>query len=129
MENCLFCKIARGEIPSTNVFENEHIVAFKDLHPLAPVHLLLVTKMHSTNINEMVSFDPTLVSHVFKGISDYTKESGLDKKGFRIVTNTGSDSGQSIFHTHFHLLAGADLRGFGAYGFAIFLINVDIRVC
>lgn len=114
MDNCIFCKISKGEISSSKVFENEHVLAFKDLHPLAPVHVLFISKTHTTNINEMMAFDSNLVTHVFSGIAAYTKESGLDKNGFRIVTNTGRDSGQSVFHTHFHVLSGSPLKGFGA---------------
>ena len=114
MENCIFCKIVKGDIPSTKVFEDEHVYAFKDLHPLAPIHLLFVSKHHTADINHMASVDHEHIGHVFKAIAAYTKDSGLDQKGFRVVTNSGKDGGQTVFHTHFHVLGGTTLRGFGA---------------
>lgn len=114
MEQCIFCKIIKGEIPSVKVFENEQVLGFKDLHPMAPIHLLFISKNHSKNINDMASIDSSGITEIFKGIREYTKQSTLDQKGFRVVTNTGSDSGQTVFHTHFHVLGGAQLKGFGA---------------
>lgn len=114
MDNCIFCKIVKGDIPSTKVFEDEHVFAFKDLHPLAPIHLLFVSKRHTSDINHMATVDHEHIGNVFKAIATYTKDSGLDQKGFRVVTNSGKDSGQTVFHTHFHVLGGATLRGFGA---------------
>lgn len=114
MSNCIFCKIIAGEIPSTKVFENENVLAFKDLHPMAPIHLLFVSKKHSANVNEMCTSNESCLVSIFKGITEYTKQTGLDQKGFRVVTNIGKDAGQTVFHTHFHLLGGGTLRGFGA---------------
>lgn len=114
MDNCIFCKIAKGEIPCTKVYEDDFVFGFKDLHPLAPIHLLFVSKNHTTNINHMAQVDPEHIANVFKAIATYTKDSGLEQSGFRVVTNAGKDSGQTVFHTHFHLLGGTTLRGFGA---------------
>lgn len=114
MDQCIFCKIIKGDIPSTKIFENKNILAFQDLHPLAPIHLLFIAKSHSVNVNEMINEEPAQLAEVFKAIAEYTKQAGLDKSGFRVVTNTGRDSGQTVFHTHFHVLGGGHLRGFGA---------------
>ena len=111
-KNCLFCKIADGEIPSNKVFENDKVMGFVDLHPQAKDHLLFVHKSHSTNINEM-SDDALNISDVFKAISEFTKSNNLSKNGFRIVTNSGAHAGQTVFHTHFHVLGGEPLGHFG----------------
>ncbi len=110
--NCIFCKIASGEIPSKKIFENEHVFGFVDLHPQAKVHLLFVHKLHTENINEMCS-DDLCLGQIFRGIAEYTKSNDLHREGFRIVTNQGPNAGQSVFHTHFHLLGGESLGRFG----------------
>lgn len=109
---CLFCKIAKGEIPSQKIFENEHVVGFVDIHPQAKVHLLFVHKKHTDNINEMSNADHC-IAQVFKGIAEYTRGTDLYKEGFRIVTNQGPDAGQTVFHTHFHVVGGEALGHFG----------------
>ena len=111
-DKCLFCQIANGDIPAQKVFENEQVVAFVDIHPQANLHLLFVHKKHTENINEMTSDELSLVQ-VFKAISEYTKSNELHHKGFRIVSNQGREAGQSVFHTHFHLLGGQQLGTFG----------------
>lgn len=110
--NCLFCKIVKGDIPSQKVFENEHLMAFVDIHPQAKTHLIFIHKKHSENINEM-SKDPEAITQMFQGIAEYTNATDLSSKGFRIVTNLGPDGGQSVFHTHFHILGGEPLGHFG----------------
>lgn len=110
--SCIFCKIAKGEIPSKKVFENENVFGFVDLHPQAKIHLLFVHKKHTENINEMSSEDQHL-GQVFQGIAEYTKSNDLHREGFRIVTNQGPDAGQTVFHTHFHVLGGEKLGRFG----------------
>lgn len=110
--NCIFCKISSGEIPSKKVFENEHVFGFVDLHPQAKVHLLFVHKLHTENINEMSSDDLSL-GQLFRGIAEYTKSNDLHTDGFRVVTNLGPHAGQSVFHTHFHVLGGESLGRFG----------------
>lgn len=114
MSDCLFCKILKGEIPSEKVFENDHVYAFKDLYPQAKEHYLFIHKQHTTNLNHMVDSDPQQVVDVFKAISTYTKENNLLERGFRVVTNCGEDAGQTVFHTHFHVLGGGPLSSFGA---------------
>ena len=110
--DCLFCKIAKGNIPAQKVFENEYIFGFVDIHPQAKIHLLFVHKKHTENINEM-SGDPASIGQMFQGIAEYTNANELSKKGFRIVTNLGPNAGQTVFHTHFHLVGGEALGRFG----------------
>lgn len=111
--DCIFCKIVEGTIPSTKIFENDKVLAFKDLQPLAKLHYLFVHKNHSTDVNHMMELEPTQVSDIYQAIREVTLNEGLDKNGFRVVTNMGPQAGQTVFHTHFHLLGGEQLRGFG----------------
>ena len=112
MSNCIFCKIVRGEIPSTRIFENDNILGFVDLHPQAKIHLLFIHKIHTCDINEM-SDNEAQIGQVFQAISQYSKSSGLNKSGFRVVTNLGKEAGQTVFHTHFHVVGGEPLGRFG----------------
>lgn len=113
-QDCLICKIIKGEIPSTKVFENAHVLGFQDIHPQAKIHLLFVHKNHTRDINEM-SDSPESLGELFKAIKTYTKDKGLDQGGFRVVTNMGKHGGQTLFHTHFHVLGGEPLGPFGTY--------------
>lgn len=110
--DCLFCKIISGAIPSKKVFENEHVFAFQDIHPQANVHLLFLHKNHTSNVNEMAQ-DPQQIGEVFRAISEYTSKLPLAQSGFRVVTNLGPDAGQTVFHTHFHVVGGEPLGHFG----------------
>lgn len=112
--NCLFCKIFSGEIPSKKVFENEVVIGFHDIHPQAKHHLLFIHKKHTKDITEMAS-DADALSDVFSAIASFTKAKNLDEAGFRVVTNMGRHGGQTVFHTHFHVLAGEPLGPFGTY--------------
>ncbi len=112
MNDCIFCKIVEGKIPSTKVFENEKVLGFVDLHPQAKIHLLFVHKNHTANVSEMAK-KPEDIGVVFKSIAVYAKLKGLDQSGYRVVTNNGVEAGQSVFHTHFHLVAGEHLGRFG----------------
>lgn len=113
MSDCLFCKIVAGEIPATKVFENETVIGFVDIYPQAKIHLLFIHKDHTENVAEM-SESPEDIGEVFTAIGKYTKDQGLDQKGFRVVTNSGRLAGQSVFHTHFHILSGEQLGRFGS---------------
>jgi histidine triad (HIT) family protein len=112
-DQCLFCKIIKGEIPSKKIYEDNNVIGFNDLYPQAKTHLLFIHKFHTSNINEMSS-DVETLGQVFKAIKTHTESSGIDKSGFRVVTNMGPDAGQTVFHTHFHVLAGEKLAHFGA---------------
>lgn len=109
--DCLFCKILKGEIPSSMVFENDNVFAFEDIHPMAKKHYLFISKHHSKNINEINAADLT---NVFSAIKEFTISNDLEQNGFRVVTNVNDHGGQTVFHTHFHVLGGEQLRGFGA---------------
>lgn len=113
MNDCLFCKILAGEIPSTKVFENEKVYAFKDISPLAKEHYLFIHREHSTNVNQMME-NPEQVTDVFAAIKEFTEAGDLAANGFRVVTNLGQHGCQTVFHTHFHVLGGEQLKGFGA---------------
>lgn len=109
MENCLFCKIIKGEIPSTKVYEDEEILAFNDINPMAPVHILIIPKNHIDGADMLNSENSAVVSKIFTVAARLAEEYKLDK-GFRIVTNVGEDGGQTVRHLHFHLLGGKKLN-------------------
>ena len=109
MEDCIFCKIARGEIPSSKVYEDEQVVAFNDLNPQAPVHVLIVPKAHYANLNEAGGIPEALLAALLRAASRIAAQLGLDKSGYRIVSNCGPDACQSVQHLHIHLLGGAKL--------------------
>ena len=105
-ENCIFCKIAAGQIPSKIVYSDEDVVAFEDINPQAPHHILLIPRNHIASMADLTAEDgPTLVS-LFTTAAKLAQNMGIDKSGYRFVTNVGPDSGQSVFHLHFHLLGG-----------------------
>lgn len=106
MDDCIFCKIAAHEIPSTTVYEDDEVIAFDDLNPQAPVHTLVIPKKHYANICDGVPAK-TLAAMVH-AIDEVAQVKGLDK-GFRVITNTGADAGQTVLHFHMHVLGGRDL--------------------
>ena len=106
--NCLFCKIISGEIPSTKVYEDDKILAFKDINPMAPVHVLVIPKIHIENVDGITEENSGYVAHIFEKIPQIAKESGLTN-GYRVITNCGEDGCQSVKHLHFHILGGKKL--------------------
>ncbi len=111
--DCLFCKIIKGDIPSTIIFENESILGFKDIYPQAKEHFLFISKKHSHDISDLMKTNPSDLTDIFQGIQDFTKGYEGLKDGFRVVTNNGSLAGQTVFHTHFHVIGGEQLGSFG----------------
>ncbi|MEI7816774.1 MAG: HIT domain-containing protein [Desulfuromonadales bacterium] len=109
MENCIFCKIIRGDIPSKKVFEDEQLLVIEDLSPQAPLHLLLLPKKHFVNCLDMTGEEDGLVGFAFRKGGEIAREKGYAEAGFRIVQNNGAGAGQSVFHIHLHLLAGRNL--------------------
>ena len=109
MENCLFCKIIAGEIPSKKVYEDENVYAFHDINPNAPVHVLVIPKKHIASIQEVSSENIDSVSAVLQAIPAIAAELGLAENGYRVITNCGEDGGQSVRHLHFHILGGKKL--------------------
>lgn len=107
MESCLFCKIVKGEIPSTKVYEDEDILAFNDINPAAPIHILIIPKKHITSLAYMKKEDEQIIGKIYGVINKIAEEKGFKEKGYRVIVNCGEDGGQEIMHLHFHLLAGA----------------------
>ena len=106
--DCLFCKIAAGEIPSTKVYEDQQVFAFKDIDPQAPFHVLIIPKEHIASAAEITPENSQIVAHIFEVAAQIAKEHQLGK-GFRIVTNCGEEGGQTVGHLHYHMLAGRNL--------------------
>ena len=108
MSNCLFCKIVAGEIPSTKVYEDDLVLAFRDIAPQAPTHILVIPKAHIGSVAEITAENSAVVAHIFEVIPQIAKAEGLDG-GFRVVSNCGDDAGQTVKHLHFHILGGKTL--------------------
>lgn len=109
MDDCIFCKIIKGEIPSDKVYEDDKVLAFKDINPEAPVHILVIPKEHIESVNTVNDKNSQVIAHIFEVISKIAKEQGIDKDGYRVISNTGDNAGQSVHHIHFHILGGAKL--------------------
>ena len=109
-EDCLFCKIIRGEIPSNKVFENDLVLAFQDINPVAPHHYLLIPKKHVASLNDFKEEDKEIIVAIFMVAQKIAKEKGFDEKGYRLVANTNQDGGQTVAHFHFHLIAGRSMQ-------------------
>lgn len=109
MENCIFCKIAAGEVPANKVYEDDKVAAFYDLSPQTPVHVLIIPKVHVANLLEARALEDDVLAHLLRTAADVAQSLGLDKTGFRVVTNCGSDARQSVEHLHLHLLGGAEM--------------------
>ena len=107
--DCLFCKIVAGDIPSTKVYEDDQILAFRDIAPAAPVHVLFIPKVHIAGVREITADNAAVVAHIFSVIPQVAKELGITD--YRVVSNNGADAGQTVHHLHFHLLGGATLGG------------------
>ena len=103
--DCIFCKIAAGEIPSTKVYEDEKILAFRDIAPMAPTHILVIPKAHIGSVAEITAENADIVAHIFTVIPKIAAEEGLEN-GYRVVSNCGADAGQTVHHLHFHILGG-----------------------
>ena len=108
MENCLFCKIVAGVIPSTKVYEDELVLAFRDIAPQAPVHVLVIPKTHIPSVDGITGENSPLVAHIFEVIPAIAKTEGLEQ-GYRVVSNCGAHAGQTVPHLHFHILGGKEL--------------------
>lgn len=107
--DCLFCRIVAKEIPATVVYEDERTLAFRDIHPRAPVHVLVIPKEHHRDLAAMASADPTLVGEVTRAAGEVAQREEVAASGYRVLFNTGPDSGQDVFHAHAHVLGGRPL--------------------
>ena len=110
MNDCLFCKIINGEIPSSKVYEDDEILAFRDINPVAPVHILVIPKKHIDSLVKLEKEDELLIGKIYTIINKIAKQEGIDENGFRVIVNCGEDGGQEVKHLHFHLIGGKKLR-------------------
>ena len=111
MADCIFCKIAQGEIPSTKVYEDDTVLAFRDLDPQAPEHVLIIPKKHLSSVLDFGAEDRELAAHILTDVVPaLARTLGIDAGGFRLVANTGTDGGQTVGHLHFHLLGGRSMQ-------------------
>ena len=110
MSDCIFCKILDGDIPSNCVYEDEYCIAFHDVQPAAPVHLLVIPRKHISSLDALTPQDQELMGHIMTRIPEIARNQGLDQ-GYRTVVNTGEQGGQTVFHIHFHILGGRQMTG------------------
>ena len=106
--DCLFCKIIAGDIPSTKVYEDDLVYAFRDINPQAPTHILVIPKAHIDSVNGITAENSAVVAHIFEVIPQIARAEGLTN-GYRVVSNCGAHAGQTVFHLHFHILGGKEL--------------------
>ena len=105
-DNCIFCKIVKGDIPSSKVYEDDVCLAFRDINPQAPTHILVIPKTHIESCARIDDSNASIVGHIFTVIAKIAEQEGLTQKGFRLISNCGRDAGQTVPHLHFHILAG-----------------------
>lgn len=109
-DNCIFCKIVSGEIPGTIVFRDEDATAFRDINPVAPTHILIVPNKHIDSVGTLEATDERLMGHLFTVARGLAEKEGIDKTGYRLISNTGSDGGQTVPHLHVHLIGGHRMK-------------------
>ncbi|MBN1829467.1 MAG: histidine triad nucleotide-binding protein [Deltaproteobacteria bacterium] len=110
MKDCIFCRIARGDIPSSKVYETERVVAFDDINPMAPVHVIVIPKEHIATLMEITETEGGLMTEIVAAVQEAARLKGVDRTGFRVVVNCNEDGGQVIFHLHVHVLGGRKLQ-------------------
>ena len=110
MTDCIFCKIVNDEVKASIVYRDEQVTAFRDIHPVAPTHILIIPNKHIESVNELVDDDKTLIGHMFVIARQVAAQEGINKGGYRIIVNTGSHGGQTVFHMHLHLIGGQRMR-------------------
>jgi histidine triad (HIT) family protein len=110
MEECIFCKIISGEIPSDKIYEDELVLSFKDISPAAPIHVLIIPKKHINSLNDVCEDDLKVIGHIFKVAKNLAEKLDIDNDGYRVVANCGKYGGQTVEHVHFHLLGGRSLN-------------------
>jgi len=109
MEDCLFCKMIKGEVPCNKVYEDERILAFYDINPAAPIHILVIPKKHITSLAHLEKEDESIVGEIYGVINEIAEEKEFKQDGYRVIVNCGKNGGQEIMHLHFHILAGKQL--------------------
>jgi histidine triad (HIT) family protein len=110
MDECLFCRLAKGEVDADLVHSSEQVLAFRDINPQAPVHLLLIPREHIESVKALRERHGKVLAELFQAAAHLAKANGIDRSGWRVVTNVGSDAGQTVHHLHFHLLGGRQMR-------------------
>ncbi len=106
MDNCIFCKIANGAIPAEIIHQDDEVTAFYDIHPVTPIHILIIPNKHISSVNHLEPADEGLMGHMVMAAKAIARQQGIHESGYRLVMNTGPDAGQSVFHVHLHLLGG-----------------------
>ncbi len=109
MSGCIFCKIRDGEIPSNRVYEDDKVLAFKDINPVAPFHVLIIPKVHIESVNELNESNVNTVADIHLAAKKIAEENGLKDKGYRLINNCGSEAGQTVMHIHYHMIGGKNL--------------------
>ncbi len=110
MPTCIFCKIAAGEVPATVLYRDELVTAFRDIHPVAPTHILIIPNHHIDSVNELAETDGPLLGHMFVTAKNLAAQEGIHEGGYRLIINTGAHGGQTVFHLHLHLIGGQHMR-------------------
>jgi histidine triad (HIT) family protein len=110
MSDCVFCKIVTGEITSTQVYDDDQVIAFRDINPVAPVHVLIIPKSHIPSVNDLSDNDELLMGHLLNIAKKIAEQEGIAQSGYRLIINTGPDGRQDVFHIHLHLLGGQVMR-------------------
>jgi histidine triad (HIT) family protein len=110
MSDCLFCKIVAGEIPSTQVYNDDLVIAFRDINPVAPTHVLIIPRNHIPSVNDLSENDELLMGHMLLTAKKIAEQEGIAQSGYRLIINTGPDGRQEVFHMHLHLLGGQVMR-------------------
>ena len=106
MSDCLFCKIVEGEIPCDKIFENDQVIAFRDLNPQAPTHILVIPRKHISTVNELTADDNNIVGEMVLAAQAVAKQEGIEESGYRLVMNCNEGAGQTVFHIHLHIMGG-----------------------
>jgi len=109
MDDCLFCKIIKGEIPSKKAYEDDYVYAFWDISPTAPVHILVIPKKHISTLNDITKENSEVISKIYEAIPKIANENNIAEDGYRVVSNCNKAAGQTVFHIHFHLIGGREL--------------------
>lgn len=109
MEDCIFCKIIERKIPSTVVYEDDKVMAFNDINPVAPVHVVIIPKVHIANVNALTTENAAIVADIHLAARKIAEKLGVAEKGYRLINNCGPDAGQTVFHLHYHLIGGLKL--------------------
>ena len=110
MNDCIFCKIVAGQAPAAILYRDELAVAFRDIHPVGPTHVLVVPNRHIVSVNDLTPGDESLVGHLVLIAGQIARQEGIDQSGYRLIINTGPDSGQAVFHLHLHVIGGRPMR-------------------